>query len=629
MRTVLSPRKFLGAAVGIGLLFVLACGSAEEDPTPTQRPADTPTSVAVPTLVVPVATPTPAPPAPGVTAAPAPTNTPTPVPMPGEEPQYGGSVTAAGGCGPLDPNHSSTGFCWTGLGLIGNVWSGLIRVNPVDRVTVEGDLAESWSVSDDGTEFTFNIRPGVVDHDGNPYTAEDAWYQVYRYEEEPNGIVPRRQGCMKAYIADIDDENGNRVANPGAEMIDSSTLLIRLEAPRAAFVSCLSGAWTAFLPDTYISQIDDPMTTPDGYRDMDFGKGEAVGTGPFMFVNHEIDNFMEMERFDQFYRDGLPYLDAVTMVHITDSASRVANFRANRVDALGVFDGQPSKSDAEELQRQVGDELVAPLINAMGWRGIQLNLAGPPFGPMGDPTADKIRTAIQMGLDRQELSRLSYDGIGTLATPYFFYWDWINTPEGWYADLPGFDPDPAVRADQLAQAQALMAEAGYGPDNMLEVEALISGSGAANEAEIQAEWMRQNLYVDLTIENMGSTSAFRARTRPGDFQYVPIESIGASFADPDAFNLGVFLTDEEGGRNWTGWRNEEWRVLHEQQLVLNDPAERGPVLREMAKLLYADAALVGNNRPALVHGWRGNWRGYVVPIIHASNLTLEHVWLAQ
>jgi hypothetical protein len=75
--------------------------------------------------------------------------------------------------------------------------------------------------------------------------------------------------------------------------------------------------------------------------------------------------------------------------------------------------------------------------------------------------------------------------------------------------------------------------------------------------------------------------------------------------------------------------NEDWRALHEQQLVLNDPAERGPVLFEMAKILYADAALVGNNRPALVHGWRGNWRGYVAPIIHASNMTLEHVWLAE
>ena len=207
-------------------------------------------------------------------------------------------------------------------------------------------------------------------------------------------------------------------------------------------MSCISGAWSAFLPDTYITQIDDPMETPDGYRDMDFGRGEAIGTGPFKVVNHEIDNLTELERHDQFFRDGFPYLDGYTSVFIPDAAVRVANFRAGRIDALGVFDNQPSKSDAEELQRAVGDDLVAPLINAMGWRGIQLNIANAPFGPIGDPTADKIRTAIQMGFDRQEMSRLNYDGIGTLATPYFFYWDWIATPDEWYEALPGFDPDP-------------------------------------------------------------------------------------------------------------------------------------------------------------------------------------------
>ena len=110
---------------------------------------------------------------------------------------------------------------------------------------------------------------------------------------------------------------------------------------------------------------------------------------------------------------------------------------------------------------------------------------------------------------------------------------------------------------------------------------------------------------------------------------VSVESVGASFPDPDFYNLSVFFTQEEGGRNWTSWRNEDWRALHEQQVVLNDPAARGPILREMAKILYDDAAFVGNNRPSLVHAWRGNWRGYVVPIIHASNQTLEHVWLAK
>ena len=615
-------KRLLGVSVAIGLLAILACGSSDEDATPTSvaPPANTPTSVAVPTFIIPTPTATLAP---GATAVPQPTATNTPIPAPGEGPLYGGMVTVPGNCGPIDTNSGQTGFCWNGLGLVGNLYSTLIRVNPVDRVTIEGDLAESWNISADGLEYTFKMRPGVVDHEGNPYTAEDAVYQLIRYEERPGGIIPRRQNCIQAYVSSIWDENGNTEMNPGAEALDSQTLVIRLDAPRAAFMTCISGAWISFNIDTYYKAIDQG---PDGYRDLIFSKGEVVSTGPFKMVDFEQDNFMEFERFDDFYRDGLPYLDGILMPFVDVAATRIALFRANRIDALGVFDNQPSKSDAEELQSQVGDELVAPLINAMGWRGLELNVRRAPFGPIGDPTADKLRAAIQLGLSRQELSILSYDGIGTLATPYFFFWDWINTPEGWYSDLPGFDPNN--KAANIVKAQGMMAELGYGPDNLFETESLVT-AGSANEAEIQAQWLRENLYWDVTVINMGTTSAYRARVVPGDFQMVSVESVGASFPDPDFYNLSVFFTAEEGGRNWTSWRNEDWRALHEQQVILNDPAERGPILREMAKIFYDDAAMIGNNRPALVHAWRGNWRGYVVPIIHASNMTLEHVWLAK
>ena len=64
-------------------------------------------------------------------------------------------------------NRSSDGqFDWGNLGMIGNVWSTLIRVSPQDRVTIEGDLAESWTTSPDGMEYSFKIRSDVVDPRG-------------------------------------------------------------------------------------------------------------------------------------------------------------------------------------------------------------------------------------------------------------------------------------------------------------------------------------------------------------------------------------------------------------------------------------------------------------------------------
>ena len=168
------------------------------------------------------------------TATPATTLT----PAPGVQPGYGGTI-AIGAAGVAttgqDPANNQAGYGWAGgLGYAGNVFPQIIRTSLQDRVTVEGDLAESWSVSADGTTYTFQWRDGVIDHDGNPLTAEDGAYQMLRYIERPNGLSAKRQGCFRAYVKDILDDNGDMLPEPGVEATSPSELIIRLKAPRSA-----------------------------------------------------------------------------------------------------------------------------------------------------------------------------------------------------------------------------------------------------------------------------------------------------------------------------------------------------------------------------------------------------------
>ena len=143
-------RYFLGVGLAMALLFVLACGPSEED-TPTPVPP----------------TPTIQPPPPLVTATPTPSMQDTPTPPPGDQPQYGGSINiSVTSQGSFDPYHLDSQFRWTTLGSVGNVWGQLLRVNPTDRVTIEGDLVESWTTSADGTEWVLQLRDGVTDHGG-------------------------------------------------------------------------------------------------------------------------------------------------------------------------------------------------------------------------------------------------------------------------------------------------------------------------------------------------------------------------------------------------------------------------------------------------------------------------------
>ena len=616
-------RHLLGLVLAMGLVFTLACGASEDEATPTPRPTDTPRPEFTPTtpdIVIPTATPTLAP---GVTAVPQPTATPTPV-LVDEQSRYGGTLVAPYGSGAwaFDLNNRG-GFSWGQIGKIGNIYGQLIRIDLKDRVTVEPDLAESWS-AESATEFKFTLRDGLVDHEGNPFTIDDVYWQMYRYVEKPNKLQARQQGCVTVYVKPIEDDNGNMLPDPGAEITGPNELTVRLKAPRGAFIPCFSGAWILFGPDTHTRPID---TDPSGaWRDL--APDKQVGTGPFMVTSSTIDSREVWERNPNFFREGLPYLDSVEMVQMIDTTTRIAAFRAGRIDLTGIFDSQPKRSDAERLVADIPEDFTFSIINALGWRGQTINVTKAPFGPIGDPTADTLRQVIQMGTNRQEINLLSYDGTGILSTPYFIGWEWINTAEEWYEKLPGFNPDPMVKADLIAEAQGLMRGLGYGPDNPLEINILCSTSNKTECEGILAHYER-DLYIKGTVEGFVDLATRNSRRDSGDFTLEIAFSNGVAFPDPDAFNLLPFTPNTKGGNNPTGWDNPEWESLFNEQLVLDSPDERGPILAEMAQILYDDAAFVGTLRPGLVHGLRTNVHDYVPPFIHAGNYSLENVWLSD
>ena len=202
-------RRLLAVGIAVGLLTVLACGSAEE-----ATPTATPTATSIPALPTIVAEPQ-------ATAVP----TPTEAMAMDDQPQYGGRIGKSEvGINIFDPHNSRAGYGLQ-LGMVGNLFSQLVRVPLDTRTGVEGDLAESWTVSGDGSEYTFKLRD-AVDHEGNPLTAEDIYANMLRYVERINGVSVRRQGCVRNYVAPIyeDGDSMAMAANPGAEVIDDNTV---------------------------------------------------------------------------------------------------------------------------------------------------------------------------------------------------------------------------------------------------------------------------------------------------------------------------------------------------------------------------------------------------------------------
>ena len=595
-------RRLLAAGIAVGLLTVLACGSAEEaDPTAT------PTATPLPALPTVVAQPT---------ATAEPTMAPT-----GDEPQYGGRIGKSEvNINIFDPHNSRAGYGLQ-LGMVGNLFSQLVRIPLDTRTGAEGDLAESWEISGDGSEYTFKLRD-AVDHEGNALDADDIYANMLRYVERINGVSVRRQGCVRNYVAPIyEGDSMAMAANPGAEVIDDKTILIRLVGPRAAFIPCMTGGFVVFHADTYITPID---TEEPENRDLNPAEGELGGEfGPFKFESFEIDNFFKVERNENYFREGLPYLDGIDIFAVPDESARVAAFKSGQIhtSCTWVCFG---KANVDSIVAELPDTVVPHLVT-IGYRSYQINTRREPFGPPGDPAADTLRRAINLAVDRDIVNKLAFDDIGFLSPPYYVGWDYIYTEDQW-RQFEGFARNED-KGPEIELAKQLMEGLGYGPDNRLKTTTLSAPAGQGLRENEALQTLLSEIYIDVEVIKLDWATR-SAQLESYDFDIFS-DSVGATFVDPDVYHTNIFFLFEDGSRNRTGHLPDGWKELHDQQTALQSLEERAPILRQMAQLAIADNFMLGTIRPALQQPHRGNWRNYTPPVLDGSNFSYETLWLDQ
>lgn len=92
-----------------------------------------------------------------------------------------------------------------------NIHLNLLEVDTQKRDVIVGDAAESWSVNDDGTEWTFNIRPGLVTHRNRVFDSEDVRYNMQRWLDQPNDVGLLRSGCFRNAVVGVEAPDNDTV----------------------------------------------------------------------------------------------------------------------------------------------------------------------------------------------------------------------------------------------------------------------------------------------------------------------------------------------------------------------------------------------------------------------------------
>ena len=436
-----------------------------------------------------------------------------------------------------------------------NVYDGLVRYKS-GTLEVEPALATSWTISADGTEYTFKLRRGVKFHDGSDFDAADVEFNFDRMLDENHPYHHTGPFPLSFFFSAIED----------VEAVDASTVRFKLNAPYAPFLSNLA----------YPTGL---IVSPESVQehDKEFGRNPS-GTGPFKFAEWESNAKVVVTR-NADYWDGAPSLEAVVFRPITDGNTRVAEMLSGGLDVMVEI---PPDSVAQfngngfNLLEQAGPHLWFLILNAKE-------------GPFADK---RVRQAINYAIDKKTLVEQVLQGTAEVAsgpTPPAFSWAYNESLQPY-----PYDPE---KAKQLLQA------AGH-ENASLTFYVTEGGSGMLDPVPmgtaIQADLAKVG--VDVKIETY-EWNTFLGKVNPGLEGKADMAEMAWMTNDPDTLPYLALRTDawpDKGGFNSGYYSNPEVDKLLEAARQSTDQAERAKLYQQMQEIVYEDAPW------AFIANWKQN-----------------------
>jgi peptide/nickel transport system substrate-binding protein len=479
-----------------------------------------------------------------------------------ETPVAGGTLIAAvtGQPDTLDPHKAGI---YTSSQIYDNIYSKLIYVDP-DLNFLPG-LATAWT-STSPTEWVFDLVQNAVFHNGEKFTSADVVYTFTRIKD-PEVASPA--ATLFASVASVEADGDYKVK-------------FTLSEPFGPFLPHLAGSGQIVNEKAILAA--DPARNP-------------VGTGPFKFVEWVTDDHVTLEKWDQHYKEGKPYVDQVIFRGMPVDESRMAALQS----------GEINWSDAIPLQK-VGDvrdggELSYFTAATAGLPDyIAMNCTAPPFNNV------KLRQAVAWAIDRPAILQLAYSGIGEVAHEEVASgnpWHGGSAP---YADAPDID-----------KAKALLTESGF------DVNQTITYLGLPQYPELlrTGEVLKENLAaigINMEIEQQEVT-VWGQNFFSHNYQIT--SGYWSSILDPDQFYHTLFLSSSPS--NVTGYNNPEMDKLAEEGRLETEFEARKATYVKARELLNTDVPLTFVHYELLNYATASNVMG--TRIYPSMELRLEDVWI--
>ncbi len=454
----------------------------------------------------------------------------------------------------VDPHKTSTVY---EANVLRDLFQGLVMQD--EKANVIPGAAESWTVSDDGTVYTFKLRKGGVWSDGSPVTADDFVFAFHRLEDPATGA---EYASMLYPVKGAEDFNTNKgkAEDMGVKAIDADTLQVTLKAPAPYFLEMLTHQATYPVNKASIDKLGADWIKP----------GKLVSNGPFTLAEWVPNDHLKLVKNPKFWDAANIKIDVVNFIPTEDRSSAIKRFEAGELDS---YDDLPTEQLAD-LKTKFGDQIrVGPQLGTY-YFAIKTDKA--PWDNV------ELRNAISMAIDRDFMAEKV----------------WQNSMLPGYSMVPpgieGYTPAMAKYADTSQidredEAKKILEKLGYTPEHPLKMEIRYNTSENHKNTAVAVQEQLKPLGVEVSLLNTDTKTHYAFLQNKGNYDVARAAWI-ADYKDPENF-LGI--SRKASGINYSNYNNPKFEEAMDKAAAAGgNSQERMKDLADAERILVDDAGII-------------------------------------
>ena len=446
-----------------------------------------------------------------------------------------------------------------------NTYDRLVVIDPANPTQLKLQLADSWSVSDDGKTFTFKLKPGHKFHSGNDITAEDVEFSMERFvllDMNP-AFIMNQFGLTKDTVKDK------------VRVKDPLTVEVELDAAYAPsfFLNCLS----------YTSVVIDKKLAMSHEENGDWGhnwlKTNEAGSGPFIFKSWKPNDSLVLDGNPDYW-DGAPKMKHVLIKNVTETATQQLLLQKGDIDIARNLTG-------DQLQAVKSD----PNIKFQSYPKSTLWYMG--LNVKNQYLGNKdLRQAMKYLVDYEGLQKTMFNGTGIIHQTFL--------PDGQL----GADNETPFTLD-VAKAKELLAKGGQ--PNGFNVTMEVSNRSDSRElaASLQNTMAKAGVNLILKVaDNKTTLTHYRASEHD-----IYLGQWGSDYQDPHS-NTDGYLNSPLAKRNQ--WNSPELEAKVIAARDEKDSAKRAQMYMDLQKMALEESPYVILFQSVETIALRKNVNGFIV-----------------